>query len=147
MSRKPSSSSTREAIRQHSVLLLHIPPSVRPDDVPPITDARRLVLACHMTQTLAPMVATYPDPPTRIDARRSLTGWTRDIGYAIEESSRAAPLVEALQEAWPLTQWEWNAWMAGRWSTRRSLTESLWRLGACPHTIGAAEWLHTAGTS
>ena len=44
-----------------------------------------------------------------------------------------------------MTIMEINVWASGRWSTRTSLAEWLWRLEISPHAISAADWLWTIG--
>jgi hypothetical protein len=127
------------------VLLLQFPPACRPPHIPPSTDEHRLALSEFAARTLAPLVEAWPPPHRPTEARRRLTSWTYDLGSAIEDSSRRGVLVDAMQDAWPMVIAEVNVWMQGRWSTRTSLAEWLWRLEVSPHAIAAADWLWTIG--
>jgi hypothetical protein len=142
---RPSSAQRQALRRTATTFLLQFPPAARPAHIPPSTDEHRLAISEIAAWTLAPLVEDWPQPHTPQEARRRLTNWTFELAVAVDDSSRREVLIPAVVEAWPMTIMEINVWASGRWSTRTSLAEWLWRLEISPHAISAADWLWTIG--
>ena len=106
-----------------------------------------MVLAAWVLRSLSRLAGTPTAQLQPWAVRVWLERWGSDLGQELQENSRGAVCVVALSEAGAEAIEEMNAWLAGRWSTRESLAEILWRLEVSPHAISAADWLWEIGDS
>lgn len=69
------------------------------------------------------------------------------MGETIRDSSRQEVINDALSNAPEQLVPDMNTWLCGRWSTRPSLAQLLWRCDLNPCAISAALWLYDKGAA
>jgi hypothetical protein len=132
--------------RSHTLDLF--PPVSRPEHLPHRCDAKCQWLCWPAGELMSRHVPPVWKPPyCPADARRHLLTWFQQISELIEDSTSRGQhsLVQLGAGANDAQIDAMQAWLDGRWSTRSSLIDLVWRLELGERTIGAALWLHRVG--
>ena len=122
-------------------------PLLRPLHVTRIVDHRLMHLVDALTPTLVRLAKAPPSSRQGWAFRMALSNATGALGLVLGEETNGMdayavigcsdpPVLEAIYE-----------WLTGRWSTRASLLELMWRLDARPQAIAAADWAWQIGAS